>query len=69
VTAPASSATEHAVARIATARGANGRRTIFYGYCTCGAGTTSSANSASVERKLNAHARGDDRGIYKEGRR
>lgn len=62
---------EHEIRTISSSRvgptyqGAGGR-TIFYGYCSCGAGTTNSASPESARRKLLAHARGDDRGIFKQ---
>jgi len=57
--------TTHEVSMTGKSRGFSGRRTISYGYCTCGMGTTNSANRASVLRKLAAHAKGDDRGMVK----
>lgn len=43
-----------------------GKRTLFYGYCSCGAGTTNSTSTESVRRKLANHAVGDNRGMFNE---
>lgn len=54
---------EHKVRYIGSSRG--DKRTIFYGYCNCGAGTTNSASPGSAERKLCRHARGDNSGMVR----
>lgn len=56
----------HAVRYVGSSKGKH--RTVFYGYCTCGQGTTNSASPASVVRKLAAHAAGDDRGMFQDAR-
>jgi hypothetical protein len=56
---------EHGTSYISTARGDRGKRTVWYGYCKCGKGTTTSASASSVEKKIAAHAKGDDRGMYR----
>lgn len=60
--------TEHSVSVIGTSRVGPtyqhaGGRTVFYGYCTCGAGTTNSASAESARCKLAAHAAGDNSGM------
>ncbi len=58
--------TKHEVRATGSSNSTRGnRRTIFYGYCTCGAGTTNSANLASVLEKLRRHAAGDESGMVK----
>jgi len=57
---------DHEATYIGTTRGR--RRTTFYGYCSCGRGTTSSATVKNVKRKLRDHANGDDSGMYRRAR-
>lgn len=58
----------HEPRTLGTSRDPLGHRTVFYGVCACGMGTTNSANMESVRSKLKRHADGDDRGMVKSTR-
>lgn len=47
---------KHELVRVATARGSAGKRTTFYGRCSCGFPIGSSASPSAVERKHREHA-------------
>lgn len=59
------SETRHGESYVGTTRGDRDKRTLFYGYCTCGAGTTTSASQSSVRAKLRKHFLGDNAGMFR----